>query len=171
MLDIIKNRRSIRTYTNQTVEEEKINEILKSAMQAPSSKNSQPWEFVVVDDKEILISLSKIQHRARHIKDAPICIVVLGNKERFLKPGKWMQDLGACTQNILLECINQGLASCWVGVFPKNKVVNKAKEALNLPENIVPYSIIPIGYSEEKNEFIDRFDKEKVHKNTYSKRW
>ncbi len=169
MLDAIKNRRSIRTYTNKPVEEEKITEILKSAMQAPSSKNAQPWEFIIVNDKEILQNLSKVQHRAKHIKDAPICIVVLGNRERFLKPGKWMQDLGACTQNLLLECTNQGLASCWVGIFPKNKVVNKAKEVLNLPQNLVPYAMIPIGYSEEKAEFEDRFDKQKIHRNKYSK--
>lgn len=167
MIEAIKIRRSIRTYINKTVEEEKIIEILKSAMQAPSSKNSQPWEFVVVDDKDILNKLSKSQHRAKHIKDAPICIVVLGNRDRFLKPGKWMQDLGACTQNLLLEATNQGLASCWAGVFPKTKVVNKVREALNLPENLVPYALISIGYSEEKNEFIDRFDVEKIHRNTY----
>lgn len=167
MLDAIKNRRSIRTYTNKNVEETKINEILKSAMQAPSSKNSQPWEFVIVDDKEILKQLSKSQHRAKHIENAPICIAVLGNKQQFLKPGKWMQDLGACTQNILLEATNQGLAACWVGTFPKTKVVNKVRSTLKLPENIVPYALVPIGYSEEKIEFIDRFDKNKIHRNIY----
>ncbi|MCR8744070.1 nitroreductase family protein [Romboutsia lituseburensis] len=69
--------------------------LIKAAMQAPSSKNSQPWEFVVIDDKVVLHQLSKVQHRAKHIKDDPICIAVLGNKERFLKAGKWIQDLGA----------------------------------------------------------------------------
>ena len=59
MLEAIKNRRSIRTYTDKEVEEEKIIEILKSAMQAPSSKNSSPWEFIVVDDKEILTNIEK----------------------------------------------------------------------------------------------------------------
>lgn len=165
MLDVIKNRRSIRSYTDKDVEENKIIEILKAAMQAPSSKNSQPWEFVIVDDKYILNELSKVQHRAKHIKEAPICLAVLGNKDRFLKAGKWMQDLGASTENLLLEATNQGLASCWTGVFPKNKVVNKVKVALDLPENLVPYALISIGYSNEKNKYIDRFDKNKVHRN------
>ncbi|MGL5328072.1 MAG: nitroreductase family protein [Peptostreptococcaceae bacterium] len=167
MLDIIKNRRSIRTYINKEVEEAKIYEILKAGMQAPSSKNSQPWEFIIVDEKDILKKLSKSQHRAKHIQDAPVCIVILGNRERFLKAGKWMQDLGACTQNILLEATNQGLASCWVGAFPKVKVVDKVRIALSLPEKLVPYALIPIGYSEEKNEFIDRFDETKIHRNLY----
>ncbi|MFI3210451.1 MAG: nitroreductase family protein [Peptostreptococcaceae bacterium] len=167
MLDAIKNRRSIRTYRDTLVEEEKIIDIIKAGMQSPSSKNSKPWEFVIIDDKEVLLELSKVQHRAKHIKDAPICIAILGNRERFLKPGKWMQDLGACTQNILLEITNQDLASCWVGVFPKKKVVDKTVNALNLPENLVPYALIPIGYSDEKNKFEDRFDINLIHKNKF----
>ncbi|GML00165.1 nitroreductase family protein [Clostridioides difficile] len=166
MLEVIKNRRSIRAYINKSVEEEKITEILKSAMQAPSSKNAQPWEFIIVDDKELLKKLSKSQHRAKHIEFAPLCIVVLGNRDKFLKPGKWIQDLGACTQNLLLEVTNQGLAACWVGVFPKNKV----RQTLDLPVKLVPYSLISIGYSEEKNEFIDRFDENKIHRNIYKNR-
>lgn len=169
MLDIIRDRRSIRTYTKQQVEEEKITEILRAAMQAPSSKNSCPWEFVVVDDKEILEKLSKTHHRAKHINNAPVCIVVLGNSDRFVKAGKWIQDLGACTQNILLEVTHQGLAACWVGVFPKLKRVEYVREVLNLPQNLVPYNIVPIGYSDKKNEFIDKYDLNKIYKNRYSK--
>ncbi len=169
MLEAIKIRRSIRTYTNKKVEEEKIEQMLRAAMQAPSSKGASPWEFVVVDENEVLENLSKCQHRAKHVKDANICIVVLGNQDKFIKPGKWMQDLGACTQNIMLEATNQGLASCWVGVFPKTKVVNKVRDALNLPQKLVPYAIVPIGYSEEENVFMDKFDKSKIHRNIYNK--
>lgn len=167
MLEVIKNRRSIRTYIDKEVEEEKILEILKAAMQAPSSKDSSPWEFVVVDNKEILFELSKTHHKSTHIKDAKLCIAVTGNKERFLKPDKWIHDLGACTQNILLECTNQGLASCWVGVHPKSKVIDKVRATLNLPENLIPYSLVSIGYSNEENNFIDKFDKNKIHRNRF----
>ncbi|WP_413927065.1 nitroreductase family protein [Clostridioides sp. ZZV14-6345] len=81
-----------------------------------------------------------------------------------------MQDLGACTQNLLLEATNQGLATCWAGVFPKNKVVNKVRQALDLPVKLIPYALISIGYSEEKNEFIDQFDENKIHRNAYKNR-
>ncbi|WP_455539283.1 nitroreductase family protein [Terrisporobacter sp.] len=167
MLEVIKTRRSIRTYIEKEVEEEKIMEILRAAMQAPSSKNSSPWEFAVVDDKKLLEELSRVHHKAKHIKDANKCIVVLGNRERFLKPGKWIHDLGACTENILLECTNQKLASSWVGVHPKPKVIDKVREALNLPEHLIPYSIVAIGYSNEKDYFKDKFDKNKIHRNRF----
>lgn len=169
MLEIIKNRRSIRKYNKDKVEDEKIIEILRAAMQAPSSKNSCPWEFVVVDDKEILKNLSKTHHRAKHINKAPLCIVVIGNSNNFIKAGKWIQDLGACTQNILLEVVNQGLAACWVGVFPKLKRVDYVREILELPKNLVPYALIPIGYSDDKNQFVDKFDETKIYRNKYCK--
>lgn len=168
MLDVIKYRRSIRSYIDKPIEEYKIREILRAAMQAPSSKNTSPWEFVVVDDKELLNELCQIHHKAKHVKDANISIVVLGNKKRFIKPGKWIQDLGACTQNILLEASNQGLASCWVGIFPKAKVVNKVRETLNLPDELIPYALVSISYSEEQNEFIDKFDENKIHRNRFN---
>lgn len=168
MLDAIKYRRSIRTYIDKAIEEEKIQEILKSAMQAPSSKNASPWEFVVIDDKLLLNEICQIHHKAKHVKNANICIVVLGNKKRFIKPGKWIQDLGACTQNILLEATNQGLASCWVGIFPKAKVMKKTKEVLNLPDELIPYALVPISYSEEENKFIDKFDENKIHRNRFN---
>ncbi|SCH08008.1 nitroreductase family protein [Romboutsia sp. 1001713B170207_170306_H8] len=167
MLEVIRNRRSIRKYNNKKVEEEKVKEILKAAMQAPSSKNSSPWEFIIVDDKNLIENLSKTHHRAKHINGSQVCIVVLGNKERFIKAGKWIQDLGACTQNLLLEAVNQGLASCWVGVFPKNKRVEYVRSILNLPNKFVPYALIPLGYSDEKVEFIDKFDESKIHRNLY----
>ena len=132
-------------------------------------KNGQEKERKLFIKNVCLIKSGGQQRFFLHIKDANICIVVLGNKDKFIKPGKWIQDLGASTQNLMLEATNQGLASCWVGVFPKNKVVNKVRETLNLPEKLVPYAIVPIGYSEEENVFIDRFDKSKIHRNLYKK--
>ena len=167
MLGVIRNRRSIRIYADKKVEWKKVREILGAGMQAPSSKNSNPWEFVVVDNKDLLQKLSKTHHRSSHINSSNICIVVLGNRDRFIKAGKWIQDLGACTQNLLLEATNQGLASCWVGVFPKTKRVNYVREVLNLPENLVPYALIPLGYSDEEFEFVDKFDESKIHINSY----
>ncbi|MGL4912165.1 MAG: nitroreductase family protein [Romboutsia sp.] len=169
MLEEIMIRRSIRSYINKNVEEDKITQILKAGMQAPSSKNSCPWEFVVVDNKYLLEKLSATHHRAKHINGAPMCIVIVGNSNKFKKAGKWIQDLGACTQNILLEVVNQGLAACWVGVFPKLKRVDYVRQVLDLPKELVPYAIIPIGYSLEENEFVDKYDESKVHRNKYNK--
>lgn len=170
MLESIRNRRSIRTYTDKKVEWGKIREILGAGMQAPSSKNSNPWEFVVVvDNKDLLYELSKTHNRLSHINGSNKCIVVLGNRDRFIKAGKWIQDLGACTQNLLLEATNQGLASCWVGVFPKTKRVNYVRKVLNLSEDLVPYALIPLGYSNEEFKVVDKFDESKIHINSYEK--
>lgn len=102
-MDVIFNRRSIRRYKDQAVEQEKIDKILRAAMQAPSAVNQQPWEFIVVRDKENLKKLAGISAYSRMVADAPLAIVVLGNEARMRLQHNWEQDLSAATQNILLE--------------------------------------------------------------------
>ena len=167
-MDFIFKRRSVRVFEDIEIGIPQVEHLIKAGMQAPSSKNASPWEFIIVDDSELLEKLSTTHHRSVHVKNAPICIVVLANKDKFIKAGKWIQDLGACTENLLLESVNQGLGACWVGVFPKKKLVNKVRETLNIPENLIPYALIPIGYSEEKNIFIDKFDENKIHRNKFN---
>lgn len=168
MLEVIANRHSLRTYTDEKIEWKKIKVMLGECMQVSSYKNSNYWEFTV-EDKDLLHKLSKLHYRSSHISCSNICIAVLGNRDRFIKVGKWVQGLGSCTQNILLEATNQGLASCLGGVFPKTKRVDYVREVLNILENLVPYALIPLGYSDEEFELVNRFNKYKIHINLYEK--
>lgn len=168
MLEVIKNRRNIRKFNGIEVEQDKIVEIIKSGMQAPSSKDSRPWEFVVVNDIETLDSLSKVHHAAKQLRNTNNCIVLLGDRNKFFKVGRWMLDLSACMENMLLEAVNQDVCAGWIGCFPKKVRMDYISEILNLPEHIVPFCIVALGYSdEEKNEFIDKFDESKIHLNKY----
>lgn len=92
-------RVSVRKFTNDKVEEEKIEKILRAAMQAPSAGNQQPWEFIVVENKETLAKLANMSPYSKFIAEAPTSIVVLCNNEKLIYPENWMQDLGAATQN------------------------------------------------------------------------
>lgn len=168
MLEAIKIRRTVRKFNTQPVEEDKILEVIKSGMQAPSSKDSRPWEFIIVDDRETLDGLSKTHHGAKQLKSAQACIVVLGDNRKFFKAGRWILDLSACMENMLLEIVNQDLCGSWIGCFPSNKRIAYVSDLLNLPNHMVAYSMVALGYSDlEKNEFIDKFDETKIHKNTY----
>lgn len=82
-MDVIFKRRSIRRYKDQAVEDEKIEKLLRAAMQAPSAVNQQPWEFIVVRDKSILNKLAGLSPYSKMVADAPLAIVVLGNEERM----------------------------------------------------------------------------------------
>lgn len=162
-MDIINNRRSVRNYKDIKVEKEKIEQLLRAAMQAPSAYNQQAWEFIIVEDKESLKKLSEASPYSKPVANAPLAFVVLGNKDNMKVPGCWQQDLGAACENLLLEAVDLGLGGVWMAITPEEERISYIKNMFNLPENIIPYSLIPIGYPAESPKFVDRFDSAKVH--------
>jgi nitroreductase len=162
-MDIINNRRSIRTYKDIPVEKEKIEKLLRAAMQAPSAYNQQAWEFIVVEDKETLKKLSDMSPYSKPVEKSPLTFIVLGNKYNMKVPECWQQDLGAATENLLLEAVELGLGGVWMAVAPIEERMSCIKAMFNLPENMVPFSVIPVGYPVDEPTFIDRYDSNKVH--------
>ena len=172
MIEAIAKRKSVRTFQSKSVEKEKVESLLRAAMRAPSGINGQPWEFVVVDDREVLTAMHKLSPPARGLQTAPLAIVVL-EKEipfRIEKGLNWLtpQDLGACTENILLQAVEEGLGAGWMGVGPGTPGQEALAQLLGLPEGIKPYAIVGVGYSaEEDQEIADRYDTAKIHYNHY----
>ena len=97
-MDAIFQRRSIRKYKNTPVEKEKIELLLRAAMQAPSAGNQQPWEFIIVENKETLKKLSNVSPFSKMLAAAPLAIVLLANKNNMRYPEYWQQDMAAATQ-------------------------------------------------------------------------
>lgn len=167
-MNAIFKRRSIRKYKEQSIEKEKVEKLLRAAMQAPSAGNQQPWEFIVVEKKETLRKLSEVSPYSKLLANAPIAIIPVGNMEGLKYPEYWEQDMAAATQNILLEAVDQGLGSVWMGIAPEEDRMNYVKDIFVLEENLKPFAIIAIGYPEgNENEFIDRFDSKRVHYEKY----
>lgn len=166
-MEAIFNRRSIRKYEKKSVEKEKIEKLLKAAMQAPSAGNQQPWEFLVVENKETLKKISLMGPYSKMTADAPLAIVLLTNKKNMKYPQNWEQDMGAATENLLLQVVELGLGAVWLGVAPEQDRIDYIKSIFNLPENIEAFAVVPIGYPAEEKEFVDRFDKNKVHYESY----
>lgn len=162
-MEIINIRRSQRRYKDIQVEKEKINKLLRAAMQAPSAFNQQAWEFLVVENKESLKKLSGMSQYSKTIEKSPVTIIVLADKNNMTVPDCWQQDLGAATQNLLLEAVELGLGAVWMAAAPFEDRMNFIRDMFGLPENILPYSVISIGYPEEENKFIDRYNSSKVH--------
>ncbi|MCT4612107.1 MAG: nitroreductase family protein [Clostridia bacterium] len=167
-MDIIFNRRSVRRYIDKPVEDEKIDKMLRAAMQAPSAANQQPWEFIVVKDKDMLKRLSEISPYAKMTESAALAVVLLGNKYNMKFEEYWQQDMGAATQNLLLSAAYQDLGAVWLGVYPDKDRVDYIKELFDLPENVTAYGIVPVGYPDgQGNKFVDRYDESKVHYEKY----
>ena len=163
------NRRSIRKFENKPVTKEIIDKLLRAGMQAPSAANQQPWEFIVVEDKENLKTLSLTTPYSKPVGDSAVTFVLLADSNTFRVPTGWQQDMGAAAENILLEATHLGLGSVWLGVATADVAIDYIKNLYTLPENIKPFAMIAIGYPDgQKNEFVDRYVAEKVHYEKWS---
>jgi nitroreductase len=166
-LQAIRTRRSVRSFTPKPVAEEAVEEILRAAMSAPSAGNEQPWQFVVIDDRRTLDGITEVNPNARMCKEAQMAILVCGDTTREKYPGFWVQDCSAATQNILLAAHDQGLGSVWTGIYPIEERVRGFRRLLGLPEHIVPFCLVPLGYAARGPPQVDRFQKERVHRNRW----
>jgi nitroreductase len=166
-LTAIFTRRSIRKYTSQPVSDDMIKILLQAAMSAPSARNEQSWEFVIIKDKKTLKQVPSFHPFARHVPEAPVAIVVCGNTKLEAKPGLWALDCSNATMNILLAAHSLGLGAVWTTLYPYEDRMAGMKKLLNLPDNIIPLTIIPIGYPGEKKQREDRFNASKIH----SEKW
>ena len=157
-------RRSIRKFKDEPIEAEKIDKILRAAMQAPSAANQQAWEFIVVKEKENLSKLSETSPYAKPVAGSAVTFVLLSDVGKMRVPTGWEQDMGAVAENMLLEAVHLGLGGVWLGVATADFVVENIRNMFELPENIKPFAMISIGYpDEQKNQFVDRYQEERVH--------
>ena len=114
------HRVSVRKFEDRAVESDKVEQILRAAMAAPSAGNQQPWEFIVVENKETLAQMANVSPYATPLKNAAVSIIVLVNKDSLRFPSYWQQDLAAATQNLLLEAAELGLGAVWLGIAPED---------------------------------------------------
>lgn len=163
MINTIYNRRSVRKYLDKPVKEDDLNEILKAGMYAPSAVNKQPWHFIVIKDKKILNDIKNIHPYSTSLQTAPIAIIVCGDTELEFAKDFYLSDCAAVTQNILLAAKELGLDTCWMGIFPWEKLTEDFEKYFKLPANVKPYSVIALGYGAEEKARPERFDKSKIH--------
>jgi|GEM_PF-56853 len=164
-MEAIFNRRSVRQYQDRAVEDEKLEKLLRAAMQAPSAGNQQSSEFLVVRDRDSLERLSGMSPYSKMIAKAPAAIVLLGSAKRMRYAENWEQDLGAAAENLLLEAVELGLGAVWLGVHPLEERVDYIRRQFSLPDDLRPFAVIALGYpqNENANHFEDRWDASRVH--------
>lgn len=170
--DLIKTRRSARKFTDSELTQEEVVALLKAALMSPTSKRSNGWQFVAVDDKETLARLSHCkEHSATFIADAALAIIVMADP---MASDVWIEDASIASIMIQLQAEDLGLGSCWVQVrerftaegMPANDYVH---EVLDIPLQLQVVSIIAIGHKavERKPFNEENLQWEKVHINKY----
>lgn len=170
VLNNILERTSVRSYLDKSVEEEKIEKLLRAGMAAPTAKNKQPWHFVVVTDKSLLQKLSKVNPYAEMVAKAPLAIVVCGDMTKALDGNArelWVQDCSAASENILLVATGMGLGAVWTGAYPAKERYTAVSEVLGLPETLIPLNTIVIGYPDGDVTPKDKWKESNISYNMY----
>lgn len=156
-------RISIRKYEDRPVEPEKITQILRAAMAAPSAGNQQPWEFYVVTDKEKIKAPSETNPYAGCAANAPVIIVPCYRAEGLRFNMYDTIDLSIATENILLEVTSLGLGAVWIGTAPIKERMEKVEAILDIPNTLRAFALVPVGYPAESRPQQDRFDESRIH--------
>ncbi len=165
----IMSRRSIRDYTSHPVPEDLVRLLVEAGMCAPSAFNERSSEFIVINDRKILDEIFQLNTKALQIKKATVAIMICGNtaKEKFPGKGYWQLDGSVAAENILLAAHAVGLGAVWTAIYPYEERMAAVKKLLDLPENVQPLCIIPIGYPAEKKFRENRFDPARFHQNKW----
>lgn len=161
-MNAIFQRTSVRQFEQTAVEPEKIEKMLRAAMQAPTAGNQQPWELYVVTDKDKLAQLSEVTPYAACAKGAPLAIVI-AYREDGIFPDFCQIDCAIATENIWLEASELGLGGVMLGIAPVEDRMEAVENILNMPEGVRAFTIIPIGYPKKISEQKDRFDETRIH--------
>lgn len=143
-LEILKQRHSVRKYQNRPVEREKLEAIVDAARFAPTARNEQPWEFVIVTDPERCTQLGGLTDYGRFISEAPACIAVFCRDTKY-----YLEDGSAAATYILLAATALGLGSCWVA-GDKKAYAEQVRDFLGVPDGYKLVALVPIGHPAEE---------------------
>lgn len=157
------NRRSIRKYSEKKVNNELLEKIIEAGMYAPSAVNKQPWHFIIFRNKEVIQSIVNIHPNASMLKNANAGILICYDTKLQHDEGYGPVDCSAATQNMLLAAHGLELGACWIGIYPRKQRINALHDLFNLPEHVIPFSVISIGFPNEIKNKPDRFIKTRIH--------
>jgi nitroreductase len=142
-IEALKTRRSIRAYTAEAVARNVIEEMVDCARLAATARNDQPWEFVVVTEREALGRIAGLADYGKFIADAAACVVVLCKDTKY-----YLEDGSAASQNMLLAATAHGLGACWVA-GDKKPYAETIRKLVGAPEGYKVVSLVPFGYPAE----------------------
>ncbi|MEM2111174.1 MAG: nitroreductase family protein [Candidatus Bathyarchaeia archaeon] len=149
--DVLRTRRSIRSYKSDPIPEGTLNRILEAARIAPSGSNRQPWKFIIVKDQETKNRLVSACGNQEFIAKAPLVIVACGckiptNRGGYMGDMSMLVDVSIAFTHLILAARAEGLGTCWIGLFNNEEV----KKILSIPEDVNVVAITPLGYPKDE---------------------
>lgn len=163
LIEFLQNRRSIRRYTTESVSDEMIESLLKTAMYAPSAHGKHPLHFIVIKEEINKAAIMKVHPHATMLQYAPLAILICGDSQLNSEVRYLSLDAAAATMNILLAASAFGLGACWLGVYPREERMQGIAEHFNLPEHIIPLTAVALGHTDQVKSKPERYKEERVH--------
>jgi nitroreductase len=150
ILNIIKERRSVRKYKPDPIPQDALLRVLEAARFSPSGKNLQPWKFILVKDESLKQRLVEASVRQSFIAEAPLVVVACGFPDRcYSRMGNYMKswpvDVAIALEHLILQAQEEGLGTCWIGAFEEKEV----KSVLEIPDEVRVLALTPLGYPDE----------------------
>ncbi len=176
MIELLRKRRSIRRYTDETIDCATVDLLIEALLRAPTSRNINPCEFVVVDDRDLLVQLSRAkEHGSDFLKQAQLGIVVCADAR---KSDVWVEDCSIASILVQMTAQSLGLGSCWIQIRKRSHDSTATAEEyirkiLGLPEHLRVQSMISIGLPAEQRKPLgaDELHYHKVRHNRYDEPW
>ena len=162
MLEELWTRQSIRRYEDKAVEDEKLEELLRAAMHAPTARNTQSWRFIIIRNRKALDEMTKLQPYTGMMKTAPCAIIVSGDRAITKKDAFIYCDCSAAIMNMLLSAADLDLGTCWCAIAPDEGRIKAFRSAFDLPEEWLPVAVVAVGYAAEHKEMKDIFKPERI---------
>lgn len=168
MKDSIFLRTSVRQYTDGPVSRDDLVQIVRAGMAAPSARNAQPWQFLIVEDEAMKERLAGVSDYTKMCASAAAVIIVLGDRSKS-ELGYIVQDCSAATENMLLEAWEMGIGTVWLGVYPREERQARLQALFDFPEHIEPLWMVALGWPAHKPEPKDKFDASKIFWGAYGR--
>ena len=176
VMDNILNRKSVRSYNGVAIASDTLQDILRAAMAAPSGMDIRPWQFIVLTDKSQYDSIFEGNGNMKKFMESGAIVVVCADTT-VTRPTRdnpdgpavtmpnpmWRDDVAAATENLLLAVEAYGLGACWTACYPFPNTMAPVRKTLALPDNVIPYAIIPIGHPAGNNSPKDKWDTTRIH--------
>lgn len=176
----IMNRKSVRSYTSDTIPAEMMDKMLHAAVAAPSGMDVRPWHIVVMTDKSQYDTLFAGNFNMDKFKQAGAVVIFCADTTVTRPPREnpdapavtkpnltWRDDMGAATENFLLAAEALGLGAVWTACYPYSDRMDPIEKFLNLPGNVVPYSVVPVGFPAGDEQPKDKWDAGRIHYNRW----
>ena len=166
-LELCQRRRSIRKYTNQPVEREKLDYMLRCALMAPSGKRLNPWEFVVITDTATIRAMAPCKEYGAGMLETAMAAIVVAVDEQ--KSTTALFDGAIAAEHLLLAAEEQGLGACWCHIVGRENAEKMVKQLAGVPENLTVICVVTVGYKDEERKTydLDKLPYEKIHYEQY----